>query len=246
MGSALPDNTTIESYLKGGVFLDSRVDKIAAVDTIGTMIQGKAINLLWRQNKIFILGGGACGDNQGIGSGPQEYVYCDPDNKAWYIFFWQANDVLSLTPHQWGWVVQPPGMDQLGHGQGMFPNITASDVIISSLGSWRAGAYNYTSVMAQSRTASALEEGWADPRKEGPRWEGIFQVPICDVGTIVKRNVSFQGMEYILQPYGHESRPMWCGPICGNDLNTTKQFISAAQMNGFKSPKYQCDYDPGY
>lgn len=244
-GGSLADNSTLETFLHGGAFLDVTVDKVRAMDTMGTMIQGQAINQLWRQNKIFILGGGACGDNEGLGSGPQLYVYCDPKtNKAWYMFFWMANDVISVTPHQWGWMAPPPGADDIG--QGLFPNISMSDVIVSSINTWKAdhNGYNYTASMFQNRTADALKNGWADPREEGPRWEGIFQIPVCDIG--VMKDVDFQGKEYVLQDYGHESRPNWCAPICSNSTKATKAFIHAANMDNFKSPRHMCNNDPGY
>ena len=33
------------------------------------------------------MGGGACGDGQGIGSGPQNYSVCR-NGQAWYLYYW--------------------------------------------------------------------------------------------------------------------------------------------------------------
>lgn len=60
--------------------------------------------------------GGACGDAEGvIGNGPQDQSVCR-DGKAWYLYYWQENDVVSTTAHQWGWTAAPPGSEQLGTG----------------------------------------------------------------------------------------------------------------------------------
>jgi hypothetical protein len=109
-------NADIRSYLSGGAFLAyPGVDKNAVTDAMTNMLVGVSINQLYRTQKIFVMGGGACGDNQGIGSGPQEATVCR-DGKAWYLYYWQENDVVSTTSHQWGWVASPPGADQLGQG----------------------------------------------------------------------------------------------------------------------------------
>ena len=106
----------ITAYLTGGAFVNfPGVDKNAVIDVMNNFLVGNAINLLWRTQKIFIMGGGACGDNQGIGQGPQSYSVCR-DGKAWYLYYWQENDVISTTSHQWGWVATPPGADKLGRG----------------------------------------------------------------------------------------------------------------------------------
>lgn len=39
-----------------------------------------------------------------------------------------------------------------------------------------------------------------EPGSEGAAWEGIFTVPMCDVGAAV--DADYQLKEYILQPYG--------------------------------------------
>lgn len=106
----------IRSYLSGGAFLAyPGVDKNSVTDAMTNMLVGTSINQLYRTQKIFIMGGGACDDNQGIGSGPQEATVCR-DGQAWYLYYWQENDVVSTTSHQWGWVASPPGADQLGQG----------------------------------------------------------------------------------------------------------------------------------
>lgn len=117
MGGQSYSNADIRTYVSGGAFLEYEgVDKNAVTDAMTNMLIGTSVNQLYRTQKIFVMGGGACGDNQGIGSGPQEAVVCR-DGKAWYLYYWQENDVISTTSHQWGWVASPPGADSLGQSQ---------------------------------------------------------------------------------------------------------------------------------
>lgn len=188
------------------------------------------------------MGGGACGDGQGIGSGPQNYSVCR-NGQAWYLYYWQEDDVISVTSHQWGWVTMPPGSDTLGIGD--YAGVTVEDIINSSLDAYNVAGYNYNNVTAYNRVQSALQGQWADPGAQGPSWEGTFTIPVCDVSSAITAN--YQDKQYILQPYNSDnSRPIWCGPVCNGDLNQTQAFINAANMNGFKSPKHLCDVDPGY
>ncbi|CAG7923683.1 unnamed protein product [Penicillium olsonii] len=232
----------IRSYLSGGAFLAyPGVDKNAVTDAMTNMLVGTSINQLYRTQKIFIMGGGACDDNQGIGSGPQEATVCR-DGQAWYLYYWQENDVVSTTSHQWGWVASPPGADQLG--QGAYGGVSVQDIINSSLDAYNVAGYNYDSDTAASRASDAISNSWASPGAHGASWEGIFTIPVCDVGGAV--NSDYQGKEYILQSYGHDSRPVWCGAICSGDSQKTSDFINAANMGGFQSPKHLCNSDPGY
>ncbi|KAJ5143048.1 uncharacterized protein N7515_001835 [Penicillium bovifimosum] len=235
-------NVDIRTYIGGGAFLAfPGVDKNSVTDAMTNMLIGIAINQLYRQQKIFIMGGGACGDNQGIGSGPQESVVCR-DGRAWYLYYWQENDVVSTTSHQWGWVATPPGLDSLGQNE--YSGVSREDIINSSLDAWEVAGYNYDSDTAASRAEDAIGNAWASPGSKGASWEGIFTIPVCDVGSAV--DADYQDKEYILQPYGHDARPVWCGPICEGDQDKTQSFIKAANMDGFQSPKHLCSSDPGY
>ncbi|KAL8692827.1 MAG: hypothetical protein Q9218_002210 [Villophora microphyllina] len=242
-GDNFQSSSDIRSYLKGGLFLAfPGVDKVALIDSMNAFLTGQAINQLWRTQKIFIMGGGACGDGQGIGSGPQDHVVCR-DGKAWYLYYWQENDVVSTTAHQWGWMAAPPGADQLAAGTN-YPGVTIEDVINSSLDSYNVARFSYNADTAASRAKDALTNGWGNPGAAGASWEGVFTIPVCDVGWAA--GSTLQGKEFILQPYDHDSRPMWCGPVCTGDMQTTKDFIAATNMNNFDSPKHLCDTPPGY
>lgn len=227
----------IKSYLSGGAFVDfGGVDKNSVIDVMNKFLLGNAVNQLWRQQKIFILGGGNCGDGQGIGSGPQEYSICR-DGKAWYLYYWHEGNGDFLSEKQWGYVTNPPGADKLG--QSDFSGVKIEDVINSSLDSYNVAEYNYDANKAQERVHEALQGAWRNPGSQGPSWEGTFTIPVCDVSAAVGQDWKLK--QYILEEYGGNARPCWCGPICSNDWDKTKRFIQAANMDNFKSPKHNCN-----
>ena len=155
----------------------------------------------------------------------------------------QEDNVISVTSHQWGWVAAPSGASSLGTGD--YAGVTVQDVILSSVSAYQIAGYDYNNITAYERVKSALEGQWANPGAQGPSWEGTFTIPVCDVSTAVEAD--YQDKQYILQPYnGDNSRPIWCGPICGSNLTTMQAFIAAAQMTNFDSPKHACTSSPGY
>ncbi|EMR65549.1 hypothetical protein MGN70_012825 [Eutypa lata] len=235
-GQNYENSGDIKTYLSGGAFVNfGGVDKNAVIDQMNAFLLGNAVNQLWGQQKIFIMGGGQCGDDQGIGSGPQDYSVCR-DGKAWYLYYWHEGNGDFLSEKQWGYVTVPPGADQLG--QGDFAGVTVADVINSSLDSYNVAEYAYDADKAAERVQDALGGGWQNPGAQGPSWEGTFTVPVCDVSDAV--NQDWYMKEYILEDHDENARPVWCGPICSNDWDKTKRFIEAAGMGGFKSPKHIC------
>lgn len=128
----------------------------------------------------------------------------------------------------------------------MLTSCYLQDVLNSSLDAHYAAGLNYDAQTAHDRANDAISNGWANPGEKGASWEGIFNIPVCDVGWA--KDSDFYKKEYILQPYGHESRPVWCGPICENDHQKTSDFLDAVQMRGLDSPRHLCpdghdDYD---
>lgn len=235
-GQNYENSGDIKTYLSGGAFVNfGGVDKNAVIDQMNAFLLGNAVNQLWGQQKIFIMGGGQCGDDQGIGSGPQDSSVCR-DGKAWYLYYWHEGNGDFLSEKQWGYVTVPPGADQLG--QGDFAGVTVADVINSSLDSYNVAEYAYDADKAAERVQDALGGGWQNPGAQGPSWEGTFTVPVCDVSDAV--NQDWYMKEYILEDHDENARPVWCGPICSNDWDKTKRFIEAAGMGGFKSPKHIC------
>lgn len=239
----------IRSYLKGGRWVNfDGIDETATIDGMNTLLTGQAINQLWRHQKVYIMGGGRCGDGQGIGSGPQEGVYCrESDNTAWYLYHWEDyHSIKTALDTQFGLVRHPHGMFELGKGD--YSAIHITDVIKSSLQAYEVAAYNYTPKFALDRAKSAMGRN-INPLKEGPSWEGTFTIPVCNISQAANSNLEDDPKCYerskILKPYTttrHEQRPWCCGPICDGDLIKTKYWIEAANMHGFKSFHHKCGH----
>ncbi|KAL8888991.1 MAG: hypothetical protein Q9215_003650 [Flavoplaca cf. flavocitrina] len=241
-GENFQDTGDIRTYLKGGLFLDfPGIDKVAVIDNINAKLVGHAVNALWRSQKVFIIGGGACGDGQGIGEGPQDMAVCR-DGKAWYLYWWEEPGGLILNKHKYGWTQKPLGWDKLGKGD--YAGVTIADVINSSLDSYAAARYAYGPETAVARAQDALQNGWGNPGAAGASWEGTFTIPVCDVGWAVTGDIPDKN--YILQPTGKDYRPHWCGPICSGDVQQTRDWIGATNMANFQSPRFACPNEPPY
>jgi hypothetical protein len=107
----------IRAFFKNGTFVNfPGVNATLAIDYMNTMLLAKAVNNLWRRQKVFIMGGGNCNDNSGLGEGPANAKLCR-DGKAWYLYFWKEKSGFTLRKTQWGWVDSPPGADELGKGE---------------------------------------------------------------------------------------------------------------------------------
>ncbi|KAI9798987.1 MAG: hypothetical protein M1833_004340 [Piccolia ochrophora] len=243
-GTPFLDTGDIRGYIAFGQFLQfDGVEQIATVNVARTLLASTAINHLWKQQKIFVMGGGPCDDSGGVGQGPQEAKYCR-DNKAWYLFFWKENKGLHLSKKKWGFVQGPPGFDELGKGE--YEGITAQDIISSSLDSNIAAGFDYSPELAQKWTSEALVTGELNGTTIGPRMQGIFTLPVCDIGPIVPiSGDDFPKKDVILQPYGEGKVPQWCAPVCAGagglaDEGVTMAFLKAAQMEGFLSFQSYC------
>ncbi len=174
------------------------------------------------------MGGAACGDNQGIGNGPMESMFCE--DEAWYLYYWQPDDVVSMTSHISGWMDMPPGTDQ-----GDYTGVTVQVELQPPYEPWKQrqrlkkltikpGRYQglpwcpqsgriqlqrHTGVPTRGNSPSNRRR---QPITQGAAWEGTFTILVCDVSSGVNSTKNI-----ILQPYGHGRRAAWCGPICEGD-----------------------------
>ena len=255
-GENLEDSGDIRSYFAGGSFVNFKgINKNAVTESMNDILLAQVVNALWRPERTFIIGGGACGDNQGIGSGPQEASLCR-EGKAWYLYHWEPEcdvhtDVCAVaSPNHgrqdnWGHVEAPRGLGALGN----FSSITVADVISSSLDSYEAANYDYTPEMRQSRALSAIRDGWGNPLERGPSWEGIFTIPVCDVSSAVFRDMNPKNE--ILVPYGKKSAPAWCPrphhllssanvDVCSGSRDQTRAFFKAAHLDDLNQFLFGC------
>ena len=211
-----------------------------------SLLKAHVVNALWKAQKVFILGGGACGDNQGIGAGPQEASYCH-NGKAWYLYYLKPLEtsppVLIQKPLRV--VGAPPGLENLG--QGVWPSLNATDVIRSSVAAYEDGNYNFTSHMKDYFAMDAIRHGADNIIKNGLGVKGIFTIPVCDIGHIVYTNNACK--KHTLAPY--ESLPTWSTPkgmplrnLCSGSFDQTKKFFKAANMkddiDSFSGPLGGC------
>lgn len=126
-----------------------------------------------------------------------------------------------------------------------YASLTVEDVIFSSLSRYEVAGYDYDNITEYNRVKSALEGQWANPGAHGPSLEGTSPRPVFNVSTAI--DAEYQGRQYILQRYnGENSRPIWCGPVCGGNLTTTQAFTAAVQMTNFDSPKQAFSSSRGY
>ncbi|KAJ5360143.1 hypothetical protein N7517_009334 [Penicillium concentricum] len=238
----------VRTYLKGGSWVNyPGLQKNGARDVMINVMQSMMINSLWRMQRVFILGGGACGDNQGIGSGisaPDDNYICDENGKAWYLYFWQRNTGF-LAENKWGWTSRPWGSDRMGEhpryeaegGSGPFwKNLKPQDAIKSSLKSWRAAGNNYTPSTFTDRMGEMFTES-TKIKSDGVNMEGLWTIPVCDIGKTTQPDWKYGLKKDILHPYGYTEYQRWCGPICEGDPQKTADFYKAANFkDGFDKP----------
>ncbi|KAI9800992.1 MAG: hypothetical protein M1825_003526 [Sarcosagium campestre] len=243
-GSDWQNTGDIRTYIAGGDFVNfAGVDKEAAVKKARQLLVSSAINFLWRQQKVFIMGGGPCDNSGGVGSGPDQAKICS-EGRAWYLFYWMEYGGFHLSKKRWGNVDEPPGFSELGKGD--YEGIKGEDIIKSSLDAYKVARYEYTADMYQRRTEDALNNGTLAPSEVGPSWEGTFTIPVCDISPVVQdTDTDFPKRDVILQPWGANMVPQWCRPVCAGpdgkvSKDATVEFLKAAQMDNFISFQMYC------
>ncbi|KAI9795795.1 MAG: hypothetical protein M1833_006816 [Piccolia ochrophora] len=255
----------VRSYIANGAFLWSGLGAAApnerpcdpaevstpdrttyATELVDTIMTASSINHLWRQQKVFIVGGAACDDTQiRLGKGPANESFCDEDNRMWYLYYWYEHREMIRVPvwKEKGDMEAPPGRDSLGSESPLFGNI--SHVINGSLISYRAsnGSNNYTAEIQRQNLYDKISTG--NGLNLDPTLEGTFSLPVCNISAVVDVP-DFPKKDVILQPYGHDYRLQFCGAVCTDfvsgqlDYPTTKRFIEAANMKNFESLTYAC------
>ena len=112
---------------------------------------------------------------------------------------------------------------------GSFFNISASQVAESSGRAWEFAGNDYNDTISAQRLQTALlSKGALTPFQDGAGWEGVFNLPVCDVGYRPKW----------VNDYDDLVLPCCCGVGCRD----TKDFVSAANLNGSKSWLHNCEY----
>ncbi len=79
--------------------------------------------------------------------------------------------------------------------------------------------------------ASVASNGTLTPFQDGPGWEGVWTIPVCDVGSHVEWNTQFWDKKE-----GFGRLPCCCGPNCAD----TAEFVQAAGMKDFQTLLHGC------
>jgi hypothetical protein len=114
------NNDDIASVFTDGTFLLENSGDL--IQNITDVFESSIINYVWREQMVFILGGTDCAEDQGIGNtGPKDdnsiIWWCDENNKAWYLYFyqWKGNGIPGKGSQQTdAWVARPWGSDRMG------------------------------------------------------------------------------------------------------------------------------------
>ena len=79
--------------------------------------------------------------------------------------------------------------------------------------------------------ASVASNGTLTPFQDGIAWEGVWTIPVCDIGDRVEWNTQFGDKKE-----GYGRLPCCCGINCVD----TKDFVEAAGMKGFQTLIHGC------
>ena len=105
------------------------------------------------------------------------------------------------------------------------------DITKASARAYRVAKFNFTHADEMAQLEAALaSNGTTIPFEQGPGWVGTWTLPVCDMGT---NNFNTQ---YGAKPTRFGMMPCCCGPNCSE----TKQFIQAANMQGFQTVLHAC------
>lgn len=257
-GESVSDLGDMRKMLESGLWLSyDGFDRIKMIEAFSDRLTAQAINILWRAQKVFIIGGGQCGDGQGVGTGPSDGVWCrDSDNTAWYLYHWQDYHGLpTLFDDQYGYIMWPHGMHDLGKGD--YVRITVKDVIESSVRTYEAqkaaapSGFMEFKQTAQSELDAAIKDFMSGRSflEDTVRAPFVFTIPVANIskaanGIPTDPPIHLKGKilrPYTTKPKDHQHRAHFCGPIAEGDLSVTKHWMDAANMHGFMSPVHKCE-----
>ncbi|KAF9893505.1 hypothetical protein FE257_010817 [Aspergillus nanangensis] len=227
----------VRTMLTNGTYLDEHAGEMATM--IADSMRSVIINHLWREQRVFIIGGASCAESQGIGStgsheGYEILYWCDPEGKAWYLYSMEIQH--ENADPQVTYVGRPWGADRMGEnpyflshgGTGrVWESLNPWNAIISSVKSYKVAGSNYTSDTWSGRLDDMFRAG-TNPWMEGNAMEGLWTIPTCDVSWAVNSDIAHK--DAILYPYGWDMTPKWCGWICENDEQKTRDFYKSANL----------------
>jgi len=185
----------------------------------------KTITDSWVENKTFIYSALTNDPNDASGPNVTKY-YSTETGRVYYLYAYHTTGRLS------GILDVPRGLYMMNDSRyGIDPKaITKSSAV-----AWEAsGSSNSTSIAGLNGTVSFVSgNGALNPFTSEGEWEGLWTLPICDIGTNIGWNAQ----------YGHDSKhgrygalPCCCGPNCQD----TKAFIDSISMKGLQTLLVGC------
>lgn len=122
----------------------------------------------------------------------------------------------------------PFGLDKLN---GSLYNISRSDITKASAAAYRVAKFNFTHADETAQLEEAFaSNGTVSPFEQGAGWVGTWTLPVCDMGA------NNWNTQYGAKPTRFGYLPCCCGPSCSE----TKEFIAAANMEGFQTVLHAC------
>ena len=97
-------------------------------------------------------------------------------------------------------VINPHGMDLLEKND--YSLVKWQDPILFFVVAHEIADLDYTHNKTIKQFRDAIKIGKRDPF--GPTWEGLFNIPICNVSTVSLIDNDFDHMDKILTPYGKQ------------------------------------------
>ena len=132
--------------------------------------------------------------------------------------------------HLKGYLDAPSSLSKLNNS---IYGIDPADISRSSARAWAYAKSNYTNDDVMNRIeASVASNGTLTPFQDGPGWEGVWTIPVCDLGVHVEWNTQFGD-----QKEGLGRLPCCCGPKCAD----TAEFVKAAGMKNYEVLRDGCE-----
>jgi hypothetical protein len=203
------NNNTILDYLQAGSFLDaSLIPQQTDVENFyKTTLVARVANAGWREKSIYMISTTA--DIKSLHDYPEEESYHSPKTKRTYTPYYYKKKKVKA----------PPGIQSLNN---TLYNINSSQIAESSARAWEFAGNNCTHETALKRLqGSLLSKGALTPFQDGAGWEGVFTLPVCDIGNRPKWVVE----------YNQKVLPCCCGVKCKD----TKRFLKLAHLDKSQS-----------
>ena len=213
-GCADVNKRTVVDYVRDGSLLD--LDLIPPQPQVEKFYKSTLVvriaNAGWRSEPISVISTST--ESSSLHDYPASSSYTSPNTTRTYTPYWYRK----------GKLIAPPAILVLN---GSLYGIKASQIAEASARAWEVAGNNYTEKVALKRMYTALRSnGSLTPFQDGAGWEGVFSLPVCDIGTRPKW----------LDDYSGKILPC----CCGKDCKDTREFVELAHLDKSHSWHRRC------